>query len=118
MRERALQVGPYARHVSQVLRFAVARVEAGENTQDLAGALRRKRDVALDESGGVESGIALSPCPHVAAEERQLRFFRHVNARVLQERGNVISRRPHQGILEIENADPLELFALRQPKEV
>src|SRR5690348_16254080 len=55
--ERALLIAPYARHMSQILRLAVARVEPGENPQDLAGALGRKGDIALDERSHVEIGL-------------------------------------------------------------
>ena len=40
MRERALQIIRDARHVPQILRFAIALVEAGENPEYLRGALR------------------------------------------------------------------------------
>ena len=42
MRQRALQIGPYARHVTKILRLAVAAVEPGEDAEDLGGALRRR----------------------------------------------------------------------------
>ena len=72
MRQRALQIAPYARHVTQILRLAVAHVEAREDAEDLAGALRRERDVDLDEAarrrssdrrraGGARSGRAARP---------------------------------------------------------
>src|SRR5262245_40492898 len=53
MRQRALQVGPYAWHVTQILRLAVAQVEAGEDAENLAGALGRERYVGLDEFAAV-----------------------------------------------------------------
>src|SRR5262245_22582672 len=52
--ERTLQIAPYARHMSQILRLAIASVEPGEDPQNLAGALGRERDVALDEDRPVE----------------------------------------------------------------
>src|SRR4030088_2430711 len=70
--ERALQIAPYPGHVTQILRLAVAHVEARENAEDLAGALRRQRDVNLDELGGVEIGVGLPPAAHVAAERLEL----------------------------------------------
>src|SRR5262245_38310452 len=52
--ERALQIAPYPRHMSQILRFAVAGVEPGENPQDLAGTLGREGHVAFDKRWPVE----------------------------------------------------------------
>ena len=54
MAERAMQIAPDPRHVTQILRLAVAQVETGENAEDLAGALRGKGDIDLDESGRIE----------------------------------------------------------------
>src|SRR5579864_8051944 len=54
MRQRALQIVRYARHVKQVLRLAVAAVEPGENAEDFGRALRRQRRIKLGEAGGVE----------------------------------------------------------------
>src|SRR6202049_2302513 len=52
MRQRALQVIPYARHVAQILRLVVAGVGGGEDAEDFGGALRRQRRVKLGEAGG------------------------------------------------------------------
>src|SRR5215475_13503330 len=68
--ERALQIAPYARHMSQILRLAVASVEPGENPQDLAGALGRKGDVALDERLPVKFGLPGVAALDVAAKQR------------------------------------------------
>src|SRR4030095_10843977 len=85
--KRALQIAPYARHMSQILRLAVAGVEPGENPQDLAGALCRERDVALDEGRPVEVGLPGVAALDVAAEQRQLSLLRHVDAGILEDRG-------------------------------
>src|SRR5215470_421257 len=99
--ERALQIAPYARHVTQILRLAVAHVETRENAEDLAGALRRQGYVDLDELGGVELGVALAAPAHIAAEQRKLELFRHVDAGVLQQGGQIVGGRAHYRILEV-----------------
>ena len=73
------------------------------------GALRRQRDIAADERAGVELGVGGAARAHIAAEQRHLHLLRHVDARVLQQRGEVVGRRPHHRVLEIEDADPREL---------
>src|SRR5689334_17042787 len=49
MGQRALQIAPYPRDVSKILRLAVAPVEPREDAQDLRGALRCERGVEPDE---------------------------------------------------------------------
>ena len=57
VRQRALQVAGYSGDVTQILRLAVAHVEACEDAEDLRCALRGQRDVAADEGAGIELGI-------------------------------------------------------------
>src|SRR5262245_41957730 len=45
MNQRAAQVAPYARDVTEILRFAVAPVEPRENAEDFRGALRAERHI-------------------------------------------------------------------------
>src|SRR5262249_14532941 len=94
--ERALKIAPYARHMSQILRLAVASVEPAENPQDLAGALGRERNVALDEGRPVEFRLPGVAALDVAAEQCQFGLFRHVDAGILEDRGEVIAARAHQ----------------------
>ena len=115
MRQRALQVIPYARHVAQILRLAVAAVEAGEDAEDFCRALRRQRRIKLGEAGGVEFRIVLEAGADVAAEQRHLQRFRHVDARILEDRGDVIGPGPDHGVLEIEHADAGDVFAVGEP---
>ena len=61
MRQRALQIGPYPRDVTQILRLAVAPVEPREDAEDLGGALRRQRGVGLDEDRRLEIRVGLAP---------------------------------------------------------
>src|SRR5262249_5711498 len=72
MRERALQIRPYARHVSQILRLAVADIEAGEYAEDLARPLGRQRDVVPDERSSIELGVIGAAGAGLAAEQRRL----------------------------------------------
>src|SRR6185312_16472858 len=83
MRQRAAEIGPYARHVTQILRLAVALFQAREDAEDLRGALRRYRGVELREVSGVEGGIGGAARARVAGEQRDLHRLRHVDARVL-----------------------------------
>src|SRR5258706_16468319 len=39
MGQRSLQIVPYTRHMSQILRFAIAHVEARKDAENFAGAL-------------------------------------------------------------------------------
>src|SRR5262249_11784820 len=116
--ERALQIAPYARHMSQILRLAVASVEPGENPQDLAGALGREGDVALDERWSVEFGLLGMAALDVAAKQRQLGLHRYVDAGILEDRGEVVAGRADQGVLEVEKPNAPQLMALRQPEQV
>src|ERR1700681_1601762 len=72
MRQRTLQVAPYARHVTQILRLAVAGVEPCKDAEDLAGALRRERNVELDELRAVEVRIGRPPPAQIPAQQGEL----------------------------------------------
>ena len=54
----------------------------------------------------------------VAAEQRDLQRLRHVDAGILQQRGEVVGRRAHHGVLEIEQADAGDVLAVRQPEQI
>ena len=57
MGEVARQVALDARQVPQILRLAVALVEAGEDAEDLGRALRAHHRIGGGEALGVEGGI-------------------------------------------------------------
>ena len=57
MRQRALQIAPYARQMTQILRLAVAPLEPGENAEDLGGALRGERGIGAREGRRVEGRV-------------------------------------------------------------
>src|SRR4051794_37007684 len=117
MRQRALQIVPYAWDVSKILRLAIALLKSREDAEDLRRALRRQRRIGLNEVGRNEVWIEIAPRPRVTAEQRHLKLLRHVDARVLQERGEIVGCRPHHRILEIEQADARGALALRQPND-
>src|SRR5262249_8373677 len=102
MAERTLEIVPYAGHVTQILRLAVAQVQPGEDAENLAGALGGERDVELDELAGVEIGLGAGAPTQVAAEQRQLDLRRDVDPRILQQRGEIVGRRSHHRVLEVE----------------
>src|SRR4051812_5637638 len=60
MGQRTLQVAPYPRDVSDVLRLAVAAVEPREDAENLGGALGSQRCIEPDEMGGFETPIGLA----------------------------------------------------------
>src|SRR5262249_32332397 len=118
MAERALQIPPDARQMPQVLRLAIAHVEPCENAKNLARALGGERRIDLDELRSVEIGRTTAAAAHISAEQRKLSLFRHVDTRILQQRSDVIGRRAHDRVLEVEKAEPRQLAALRQPEQV
>src|SRR5262245_53687154 len=118
MSQGSLQVVPYSRHVSQILRFAVAHVEACEYAEDLAGTLCRERHIGANEGGCVEPGIAGAASAYVTSEQSDFGRLRHIDAGILEQRGKVIGCRTHQGVLEVQNAELLEVSAAGKPKQI
>src|SRR6202041_828997 len=103
--------------MTEVLRLAVAAVEAGEYAQDLGRALRGERRIDTREAGRVEA-LVIKPAAHVAAEQRDLERFWHIDPRVLQQRRQVVGGRPHHRILKVENADARDVVPPRKPQKV
>src|SRR3981081_1390470 len=66
-RERALQIVPYARQMAQILRFAVAAVEAREDAEDFRGALGGERGINRDKTREVEVGVGFPDRAALAA---------------------------------------------------
>ena len=73
---------------------------------------------ALAKAGASNSGIGRAPRARIARQQRDLHHLRHVDARVLQQRGEVVGRGPHHRVLEIEQADARDAFAFRQPQQI
>ena len=72
--------------MAQILRFAVAAVEAREDAEDFRGALGRERGVDREEARQVEIRVGLAPRARVSAQQLDLHLFGHVDAGVLQQR--------------------------------
>ena len=73
--------------------------------EDLRGALRRERGVDLGMKGaGLEIRIGRTALACRLAEQRDLHRLRHIDAGVLQQRGDVVGRRSHHRVLEVEQA--------------
>src|SRR6266568_8896325 len=106
MGERAIQIAVYPRQMTQILRLAVAAVEPREDAQDLGGALRSQRRVELQKFRSLERGIGGLAGADIAAEQRHLQVLGDVDPGILEQRYQVVGRRPEQRVLEIEQADP------------
>src|SRR5215471_4539731 len=115
MAERALQISPDPGQMPQVMRLAVAHVQPGKNTEDLARALGGKRGVNLDELRAVEIRLPAAASAHIAPEQRELGLFGNVDACILQQRCDIVGGWPHHRVLKIEQTQSSEPTALRQP---
>src|SRR5215471_18682138 len=103
--ESATHIGVDAGQMSQVLRLAVAAVEPRENAKDFRSPLSGKRRVEPCKRIDIEIRILHAAPSHIAIEQRNLQLFRYIDAGVLKQRGDVIGRGPHHGVLEIQQAD-------------
>jgi hypothetical protein len=52
-----------------------------------------------------------APAGTVASEKLRFKGFRYVEARVLQERDEVVGKGPAERVLEVQKADPLHPLA-------
>src|SRR5258707_945203 len=98
--KRSLQIVPYTWHMSQILRFAVAHVQARKDAENLAGALSCERHIGSNEVRRVELGIAGAPSAYIAPEQRDFDRLRHIDTGILQQRRKVIGCRAQQGVLK------------------
>src|SRR5215217_5178148 len=83
MGKRPAQVTPYPRLMTQILRLAVARVESGENAEDLGGSLRTHQGIERDELAEIEITLGDAPALRVAAEQIILDHLRHLHPGIL-----------------------------------
>ena len=59
-----------------------------------------------------------APFLYVAAEQRDLHRIRHVDTRVLQQRGEIVGGGTEHGVLEIQQSHFGDAFPVRQPHQV
>src|ERR1700677_3303664 len=118
MGEVAREVTLDPRQGAQILRLMITFVEAGEQAKNLGGALGSSRGIGGSEALGVEGWIGGRPAAHIEGRETHLEILRHVDARVLQERNDVVSRRPDHRVLKIDEADSLQALPFHQPMQV
>src|SRR5712671_13455 len=89
--QRATRIGMDAGQMPQVLWLAVAAVEPRENAEDFRRPLGGKRRVKPPERSGVEMRIVCPARLHIACKQRNLQLLGHIDARILEERGDVKS---------------------------
>ena len=118
MAERPRQIVLHSRQVGEIVRLAVPPVEAGEDAEDLGGALGGERRVVGAEALLVEAGVGRPPAEHVALHQHLLEIRGNGDAGVLGERGDVVGGRPQECVLKIEEADAADAGPLRQPHQV
>ena len=63
-----------------------------------------------------KSALGRAAPAQIAAEQGELGRLRDVDAGILQQRGQIVGGRPHHGILEIQDAEPRQALAVRQPQ--
>ena len=54
----------------------------------------------------------------VMREQPQLKFVGHFDPRVLQQRSDVVGRRPQHGVLKVDQAEPPQAVAVGEPVQV
>jgi len=95
-----LEQPPQAGNVVQISFLAIAVAQPGENTEDLAVALRaqnRAGDVERRRIDGRKGG-------KIAVAQRNREIVIYIPARVLHQRDKIIGNRPCDRILEIKQA--------------
>src|SRR6202044_1469686 len=118
MGEVAREVTLDPRQVAQILRLMFAFVEPGEQAEDLGGALGSRRGIGGSEALGVEGWIGGRPSAHIEGRETHLEILRHVDARVLQERNDVIGGGPGHPGLKNKGAFSFEPLPIREPVQI
>ncbi len=116
MAQALSQIGLDARQMREILRLAVALIEPRENAQYLRRALRGENRIGLGESRHIEACVGFTAQLGVMGEQLQLQIVGHRDAGVLPERGHVVGRVAQHAVLEVDNADARDPFALRQPQ--
>src|SRR6516164_6325037 len=91
--------------------------QAREHAHDLGGALGGEDRIGNLERFAVKATFGRAP-GDVAGAKRLLEVRRDGNAGILAKRGDVVGGRADEQILEVEDADPAEAGAVREPEEV
>ncbi len=113
MRQRPFEHPPDARQVLEVVGLAVAPQQADEQADDAGMALRRHQREAGAKILGIEAGGA-----DVAFHAGGVDCGRHVAARILDQRDEVIGGMAALGVLEIEQAAGAHARPRRQPQQI
>ena len=112
------EIGLDPRQVPQVLRLAVALVEAGEDAEHLRGALRAHDGVGAGERRDVEFRIGRLALARIEADELAARDPAAPSPARPAEARRRRRRAAQHRILEIDEADAREALPLRQPDQV
>ena len=105
MREIARQIVPRARHVLQVLRLAVALQKPHPKTDETGIALRAERRIAARKVAASKPGSTSPPRRSNTRTARRSEIGRHVDARILQQRHQIVGPVLGQRVLEVDHAD-------------
>ena len=118
MRQVLPEVGLYAWQMNEILRLLVPLIEAGENPEDLGGALRPENGIGPGEIRHVERGVVRQAQLRVETEQAELEVARYGHPRILEQGRDVIGGMAEHAVLEIDQPDPGDAFAVRQPDQV
>src|ERR1700722_16543205 len=108
MGEIARQIALDPRQVAQVLGLMIAFVEPSEQAKDLGGALGSHRRIGGGEALGLEGRIGNPPAAHVEGGETHLEILRHIDARILQQRNDIVGWGADHRVLKIDEAYSLQ----------
>src|SRR5688572_11655334 len=117
MFEIALKIARDARDMTQILVLAVAAGESCEYPEDLGCALGAEDRQGESQFLLVEPGLA-APAGAIVLEQPIGGLARRVDPRILKERHEVIGRMAENAVLGIDETDPCQPFAIREPDEV
>src|SRR5579863_6810953 len=102
----------------QILRLVVALIETRENAEDFRRPLRAEHRVGAREGGHIETRVRDAAQLRIMTKEFQFDLRRYADARVLQQRHDVIGRVAEYAVLKIDNTDPRAAGAFGEPDDV
>src|SRR5579883_162539 len=100
----------------QILRLVIALIQSGENAENFCRPLGAEHGIRAGKCGHVETRIAGAAQLRIMAEKLQFHIVRHVDARVLKERDDVVCGMTENAILKIDEPDAAETCAQWQPE--